>query len=39
MPGRSTMEPIFCEKQLIEKYREEKKFSNRFNLYRFRKGI
>jgi hypothetical protein len=25
MPGRSTMEPIFCVKQMVEKYRERKR--------------
>ena len=25
MPGKSTMEPLFCVRQLVEKYREKKK--------------
>jgi len=25
MPGKSTMEPLFCVRQLVENYREKKK--------------
>jgi hypothetical protein len=39
LPGKLTMEPLFCVRQLIEKLVEKKKKLCLYDVYRFKKSV